>query len=190
MGGPLADLKTLLQAQSRNPGAREKCFDRVWREYYPKLMVFVRGYGAGGQGDAEDLVQEIMEKVFRGLGSYDSRYGISTWIYAVARNHCLDRLRKRGRAPDPVSVEELPASTQPADHATPERRFLAEEDGSRLRDFLDAADTETRQLAFLRFYQGMSCGGIAEIMGIPLGTVKFRLHRLRANVRAHMEADL
>ncbi len=189
MSGRLAELKILLQSQSRDADAREKCFRRIWLEYFAKLTVFVRCFGAGAEGEAEDLVQEIMEKIFRGIGSYDPRYSFSTWVYAVARNHCLDSVRRRGRAPRLVALEALPDSSQPAERGTPELRLMGREDDRRVRLFIETADPDTRQLAFLRFYRKLGCGRISEIMGIPVGTVKFRLHRFRNEVRAHLEAD-
>ncbi len=188
MGGRLSDLKILLQSRSRDAGTREECFKRIWGEYYPKISVFVKGYAAS-EGDGEDLAQEIMEKVFRGLDSYDPSRAFSTWIYTVARNHCLDAVRRRGRAPRQVMLSELPDRAQPAHDGTPESGLLDREEEERVRRFMDAADPETRQLAFLRFRQRLGCAEISRIMGIPAGTVKFRLHRLRQDVRAHMEAE-
>jgi RNA polymerase sigma factor (sigma-70 family) len=186
MSGRLAEFITLLQSQSRDPGVREDCFRNIWKEYYPKLLVFVRGFGAG---EPEDLVQEIMEKVYKGIGSYDRRFGFSTWVYAIARNHCLDSVRRRGRAAKSIVMSDLPDPTEPAHDVTPELELIRREEDRRVRGFMAAADPDTRQLAFLRYHQGLGCREISGIMGIPVGTVKFRLHRLREEVRAHLEAD-
>jgi RNA polymerase sigma factor (sigma-70 family) len=184
MGVRLVGLGFMIQSRR----AREDCFRSIWREYYARLMVFVKCLGAAEEADREDLVQEIMEKIFRGIGTYNARYSFSTWVYAVARNHCLDAIKRRGRAPKQVPLSGLPESAQPAHDVSPERQLLMQEEDGRVRRLLSSADPETRQLAFLRYYERLGCGRIGEIMGIPVGTVKFRLHRLRENVRAHMEA--
>ena len=58
-----------------------------------------------------------------------------------------------------------------------------------MASFMEAVDPDTKQLAFLRFHQGLGYREISRVMGIPVGTVKFRVHKLREKMRAHLEGD-
>ncbi len=141
------------------------------------------------EAEAEDLVQEIMEKLFKGIDSYNPVYSFSTWAFAIARNHCLDRLRRRRAEPHVSSLSDLPDRSQPVHEITPEHVLLGKNDEARMASFMEAVDPDTKQLAFLRFHQGLGYREISRVMGIPVGTVKFRVHKLREKMRAHLEGD-
>jgi len=189
MGEPLEGLRIVLQAQSGDRGSQERCFRRIWETYYPRLMVFARGCGGAAGADAEDLVQEIMEKVYRGIRTYNPTWSFSTWVYTIARNACRDRARRAHAVPSALSLADLPGPRQPADPWTPEQELLRRDTDRRVKEFFGAADPETRQLAFLRFHERAGYRQIASIMGVPLGTVKFRLHDLRRKLRSHLEEE-
>jgi RNA polymerase sigma factor (sigma-70 family) len=78
-------------------------FDELWTRYQKPLTYYVRNLtrgcvGHGDEGtDPEDLVQEIMIKVWRRSGRLDRRLGVTSWVYRVARNHCIDIHRRNAR---------------------------------------------------------------------------------------------
>jgi len=189
MGKPLEGIAILLQSSSNDARSRNRCFRRIWEEYYPRLVVFVRGCGEGAGADAEDLAQEVMEKVFRGIGTYNPAWSFSTWIYTIARNACRDRARRERRAPVVRSLTDLPASREPFHLRTPEQELIRGEEDRRVEAFFEGAEPETRQIAFLRFHQGMRYGEIAAVMGVPVGTVKFRVHDIRRKLKLHLEEE-
>jgi RNA polymerase sigma-70 factor (ECF subfamily) len=189
MGRPLEGLGILLQTWSGDEKSRDRCFRRIWEEYYPRLVVFVRGCGAGTSADAEDLVQEAMEKVFKGIGTYNPAWSFSTWIYTIARNTCRDRARGERRAPVVRSLTDLPASREPFHLSTPEQELIRKEEDRRVEAFFEGVEPETRQIAFLRFHQGMRCAEIAAVMSMPVGTVKFRIHEVRRRLKLHLEEE-
>lgn len=179
----------LLQTCSGDERSRDRCFRRIWEEYYPRLIVFLRGCEGGAGADVEDLAQEVMEKVYRGIGSYNPAWSFSTWVYTIARNACRDRARRGRRAPVVHSLADLPASREPFHLRTPEQELIRKEEDRRVEAFFEGAEPETRQIAFLRFHQGMRCAEIAAVMSMPLGTVKFRLHDIRRKLKLHLEED-
>lgn len=189
MGKPLEGLAILLQTRSGDERSRNRCFRRIWEEYYPRIVVFVRGCGDRTGADAEDLAQEVMEKVYRGIGTYNPAWSFSTWIYTIARNACRDSARRGRRVPVIRSLTDLPASREPFHLRTPEQELISREEDRRVKAFFEAAEPETRQMAFLRFHQGMRCGEIAAVMSLPVGTVKFRLHEIRRKLKMHLEED-
>jgi RNA polymerase sigma factor (sigma-70 family) len=188
MGEPLGGLRILIECRS-NEASRERCLRRIWDLYYPRIMVFVGNCRGVASSEIEDLVQEIMEKVFRGIQSYDPAWSFSTWVYTIARHHCIDRARRTHAGLMVGSLSEIPESLEPAHPSTPESELLRREAGDRVKSFLQSADPDTRQMAFLRFHQGMGYRQISSIMGIPVGTVKFRMHRMREGLRSFMEEE-
>jgi RNA polymerase sigma-70 factor (ECF subfamily) len=189
MGKPLEGIAILLQSSSNDARSRDRCFRRIWEEYYPRLIVFVRGCGGGAGEDAEDIVQEIMEKVYRGIGTYNPTWSFSTWVYTIARNACRDSARRGRRAPAIRSLSDLASSQEPSHARTPEQELLLGDAERRVQEFFAAAEPETRQIAFLRFHQRMRYGEIASVMGMPLGTVKFRVHDIRRKLNLHLEEE-
>lgn len=134
---------------------------------------------------AEDLSQETFVKAFSKLDTYDRGRKFSSWLFKIGHNTAIDELRKKRLAT--VSL----ASSREEDAPTLEARLPAErtsEPGTRLeqvglRGALEAAigelRPEYREAMLLRFREGLSYEEVAEILEIPLGTLKTRLHRAR-----------
>jgi RNA polymerase sigma factor (sigma-70 family) len=81
---------------TRDSDSRNLRFEKIWKAYFPRLTVFVRGMIGREELEAEDLVQEILLKVFENLDRYKSLFTLTIWSYSIARNHCLDALAKAG----------------------------------------------------------------------------------------------
>jgi RNA polymerase sigma-70 factor (ECF subfamily) len=131
---------------------------------------------------AEDLTQDIFGKVFEKLDEYDPRYRFTTWIYRIARNRCIDCMRTRRKE------EFLPDETVvPSGSATPEELAVSGDFESAVERFLAGKDDTSRTVIYLRFYERMKVGEIADILSIPDGTVKSRLSSLKAELRKALE---
>ncbi len=168
-----------------DPGTRERCFNGIWNAYYARLAVFVRGARRSGPDD-EDLVQEIMEKVWRGILGYDPALRFSTWVYAIARNACRDRARRRLVRPETLPlVDSHGRSADPG----PEEELFRGETEQLVDRFFASSDPETRRIAFLRFHERLGYREISSVMGIPVGTAKFRIHAIRGKLKAAMEGE-
>jgi RNA polymerase sigma-70 factor (ECF subfamily) len=136
------------------------------------------------QGVAEELAQDAFVKAFAALRSFDPSYKFSNWILRIAHNVAIDHLRKA--RPAFVSMDDDSAGRNPADVLSDEREPSAFDLAVR-RDFrndLEAAlvrlRPEFRRLVVMRYLEDMSYEDIAEVVGLPLGTVKSHLHRARA----------
>ena len=185
MGESLKGVAIALQCRSSDLLTRERCFRRIWEAYYARLAVFVRGARGPGPDD-EDLVQEIMEKIWRGILGYDPAWCFSTWVYTIARNACRDRARRRLVRPETVPLSEHHGrSAGPG----PEEALIRGESERLVDRFFASADTETRQIAFLRFHEQLGYREISSVMGIPVGTAKFRIHAIRGKLKAAMGGE-
>jgi RNA polymerase sigma-70 factor (ECF subfamily) len=141
---------------------------------------------------AEDLAQEVFLKVFSHLRTFDPRFKFSNWILRIAHNTAIDAMRRRGPQelslddPDPREQGRIDdALVDPGSdgaHRGAERRDLRRA----LNHALDRLRPEYRQAVVLRYQEDRSYEEIAEITGVPLGTVKSNLHRARAEMAAYL----
>ncbi|MBI5543047.1 MAG: RNA polymerase sigma factor [Deltaproteobacteria bacterium] len=138
----------------------------------------------GDREEALDLSQEIFVSVHSSVGRFRGESRLSTWIFRVAKNHCLNRLkylsrRERGRSTEisdvPESVLEANAPSQRPDDAV-----SVGETRAMVQQAITELDEEHRLLVVLRDVEGLSYHEIASITEQPEGTVKSRLHRARA----------
>ncbi|HEY5077273.1 MAG TPA: RNA polymerase sigma factor [Acidimicrobiia bacterium] len=129
----------------------------------------------GNPDDALDATQEALISIARKIGSFDGRAKFSTWVYRVATNAALDEARRRGRRPVPTeSLPEPGASTHgPATDAAIADRLDVDAALARLTP-------EYRAAVALRDLVGMDYAEIADVLGIPAGTVRSRISRGRA----------
>jgi RNA polymerase sigma-70 factor (ECF subfamily) len=141
--------------------------------------------------DAEDALQETFLQVFRGLPGFEGRSQFSTWLFRLATNVCLMRIRHRETEPSKLLPLEdyLPKleegeSSQMVDWADrPEDALLSKESREQMMGALDKLPPEYRAVFILRDIEGFSNAETGESLGISIAAVKSRLHRARLALR-------
>ena len=141
--------------------------------------------------DAEDALQETFLQVFRGLAGFEGRSKFSTWLFRLATNVCLMRIRHRETEPSKLLPLEdyLPKleegdSPQMMDWADrPEDALLSKESREKMMEALDKLPPEYRAVFILRDIEGFSNAETGESLGISVAAVKSRLHRARLALR-------
>jgi RNA polymerase sigma-70 factor (ECF subfamily) len=134
---------------------------------------------------AKDLTIEAIGKAFKKLHMYTPNYTFSTWLFTVARNNCIDYLRKH-KLPtvsiDKMMIDEDGKKTSfdlRSDDPNPEKIMIKKQKIAILRQIVDQLKPKYRNLVKLRYFKEMSYEEISEILNIPLGTVKAQLYRSR-----------
>ncbi|MDT8340219.1 MAG: sigma-70 family RNA polymerase sigma factor [Longimicrobiales bacterium] len=141
---------------------------------------------------AEDLAQEAFIRAFNAIDSYDPTYRFSSWIFKIANNHTIDHLRRRRL--DTVSIHGAPGATTPDEVArtgivlesreeAPDQYVESRELGGMLEEAIGRLRPEYRAVILLRHVEGYAYEEIAEMLELPLGTVKTYLHRARHELR-------
>jgi len=145
---------------------------------------------------AEDLTQETFVKVLNALDRYRPEFKFSSWIFKIANNAAIDQLRRREL--DTLSLEGGPDATTPdrleatslqvgSPTESPLDELEARELGAAIEHAIGRLRPEYRACIILRHVEGRAYDEIADILGLPLGTVKTYIHRARAELRDTLE---
>lgn len=142
----------------------------------------------GSDDEARDVSQEAFLKAFRGLRSFKREARFSSWLYQIAMNLCRDRLRRR-RGRQHVSLDEAVDNGDPALRQRPVAlEALHSQDVARaVAAAIDSLSEEQREVVVLKEYQGLTFPEIADVLGVPLSTVKTRLYRALGQLRLELE---
>lgn len=152
-------------------------------EYAGALFLFT--YRAlGNREDAEDVVQEVLTRVWRGAHQFDPRRGaVSSWLFSIARNAVIDH-RRRQQARPRIVADVGPEGAEPHTDATAFDRAL---EAWQMAEALRSLTEEHRQVIVETYYRDRSVAQAAERLGIPAGTVKSRLYHGLRNLRRALE---
>lgn len=166
-----ADLVAAAQSGDRN------ALDQLLRRHYDRVHAVCRRI-AGSTRDADDACQEALIKITRSLPRFDGRSSFGTWAYRIATNAALDELRKRDRRPALHAVDD---DDRP-DIADPGATGRIEQVSDRLLldDAMAALSDDLRAALVLRDVADLDYGEIANVLDVPLGTVKSRIARARS----------
>jgi RNA polymerase sigma-70 factor (ECF subfamily) len=169
---------------ARVAGGDREAFALVFGAYAPKVKSYLIRLGARG-ASAEDLMQDAMLSVWRRAASYDgAKAKASTWIFVIARNAWIDRLRRE--RVELAYREVTPVSEESAEEA-PDDAVIRTETEDRINAALDTLSPEQRQAVQLAFFEDRPHSEVAERLALPLGTVKSRLRLALIKLRAHWE---
>ena len=153
----------------------------LYREHADFVWRSLQHLGVGG-ADLEDLMQEVFVTAHRRLSTFRGESKLTTWLFGI----CLRLvLRHRRRA---YFRWELPTAEPPeqADPQTPEDQYRARQADAELELLLERLSPERRATFVLFELEGQSCAEIAELSGVPIGTVYSRLHAARKHVYARL----
>lgn len=177
------DMAKLLQRIA--DGGDKDAFRELFTSYSPRLRSFIMRQGAD-RHTAEEVAQETLMTVWRKAGLYsDEKGSATTWIYTIARNLRIDRLRRE------VPHDELPENRkdEASDDAAPDDMVAEYQRGVRIRAAMETLPDDQHEVIKLSFREGLSHSEIAERVGVPLGTVKSRMRLAYQKVR-EIVADL
>ena len=177
---------------SRAESTRSEAEDRALRERFEKdaLPLLSGLYGAAlrltrNPADAEDLLQETYLRAYRGFAGFTEGTNLKAWLYRILTNTFINAYRKRQREPVTVLEDEIPdwylydRLDADGDSASAESQVLDRIPDEDVKRALDELPEGFRMAVWLADVEGFAYKEIAEILGIPIGTVMSRLHRGR-----------
>ena len=139
--------------------------------------------------EAEDATQEAFVRAYVHFDSYDATRKLSTWLFSIASHYCLDRMKKR-RLPQ-IFWDEVPGDHMPSGKAAdqPEYVMVASETSVEIQALLGNLAPEDRSVVILKYWHGMRCQEIAEVLNASVSAIKSRLFRARKKMAAQIDAE-
>lgn len=182
-----ADGEQIIAARRREPGAFEAL---IGRHQGPLFNFCLRMLGQ--TEDAADVAQETFVQLYSHLGRLDEREPISPWLFRVARNRCIDIIRRRRTVPLGVSndANDGPVPMEPADEEPLPEELAERADLQRLlTSAIAALPPAYAEVVSLRYAGERSFAEIAQILDCDEGTARVRFHRAKTLLRRHLRAQ-
>jgi RNA polymerase sigma-70 factor (ECF subfamily) len=180
----LDDAALVAECLAGTPGAFDLIVERYRRPIYQVCYRFV-----GNHEDASDLSQDVFLRAYRGLKNFRGQAALSTWLYRIGVNVCLNRVS--AKKPLDSTIDE-PIETQNLIDATddsPAERLMREEQGARVRAAIARLPDKQRATLILRTYHELSHQEIADILGSSVGAVKANFFHALANLKKILDAS-
>jgi RNA polymerase sigma-70 factor (ECF subfamily) len=165
--------------ESGNRAAYSQLMDEYFEKVYARMLKMTNQ-----PGDAEDLTMEAFNKAFSKLEQYTPDFAFSTWLYRIAKNNCIDYLRRNKKDNDTM-VNQQEAGVGIAAHElanqlpSPEQLMITRQETRLLREIVDTLHPKYKDIIKLHYFNELSCEEIAHQLELPEGTVKVRLFRGR-----------
>lgn len=157
-------------------------FGRLFEYFGPRVKTYMQRSGAS-EASAEELAQETMLTVWRKAALFDpASGGVSSWIFAIARNLRIDAFR-RDRRGGVIEVSDIEAEFQIDESPQPDSSLAAAQADDRVRSALAELSADQIRVIELSFFEERAHAEIAQILKIPLGTVKSRLRLAMKRLR-------
>jgi RNA polymerase sigma-70 factor (ECF subfamily) len=166
-------------------------FDEIYDTFWPKIHIYV--VRMVGENEADDLTQEIFIKVGKSVESFRNESELYTWIYSIATNTVIDRMRKSDYLHE-TKQNDVNLNIQNEQNSCIEKEALAiegqvinREMNKCIREHIDALPEKLRTVIVLSEMEGLKNKDIAEVLGITLEAVKTRIHRAKIYLKNELE---
>jgi RNA polymerase sigma-70 factor (ECF subfamily) len=173
------DYALVQRAIGGDQAAFKTLFDKYKQPLYFHILKLVKD-----REIIEDLLQEIFLKAFDNISSFNPDYAFSTWLYRITTNHSIDYLRKKKLKTfsihDPIRTKDGEMSIELEDEGRSTDDLIVRKQRSQiLREALDSLPEKYREIIKMRHVEELSYQEIADILDLPLGTVKAHIFRAR-----------
>ncbi len=156
-----------------NQGDNE-AWNMLLKRYSAKIYNIALNF-SGNSEEAADITQDIFIKVYKNIGKFEHNYSFTSWLFRIAKNHCIDHWRKNKKHKEVLEFNEK----YHLENESAEDTLIKTLDLNKLRNKLQYLPDELRILLIMRDIQGYSYSEISEHLNIPLGTTKSRINRAR-----------
>ena len=182
------DIETIRKALKTN---NQNYYNKLMSQYHNSVHFYVNDI-IKNKTISNDLTIEIMGKAFINLKSYNFKYAFSTWIFTIAKNHCIDYLRKNNLKT--VSIDELTNNDEyyfeiPSKDSNPEDLLIRKQRIQLLRRLVNQLSLKYINVVKLRYFKEMSYGEISEELNLSESTIKIRLYRARKELLKIFKLD-
>ena len=151
----------------------KEIFEKIVKTNTPRIFKMIYNMTNNYQ-TAKDLTQDVFTSAWKGFKSFRGDSAVYTWLYRIALNTVFKYRRVKARQENKISIDEI---TPPAAEGTPEKLLSEKSDAALIRSSVYLLPKKYREVLVLRYYEDCDYSTIAQILGIPIGTVRSRLNR-------------
>lgn len=184
-------LEVIRQCQNGSAEAFAPIVERYQRRIFSYVYRFL--FGTHIKEEAQDLTQEVFIKAYCNIGTFDLDRGVkfSTWLYTIARNHCISALRRNSGEPKVVDTEINELQSLPDSKSSTFREEIMEKElFQKAANAIALLPEEQKNTVLLQYYEGLTYREIARVMNCSIGTVKSRLSRAREKLCRNLKEYL
>ena len=182
------DFKLVVLAKEKKD---QKAFNKLMK-YYENSIYYMMLKMTNNSDDAKDLTNEAFEKAFRNLDLYTPVYAFSTWLFKIATNNCIDFLRKDRKTTQPLNlydennelIEQIKSIK--TDDLNPEESMIKDQNNVKVRQIVDTLKPRFKKLVEMHYYNELGYKEIANLLNLPVGTVKAQLFRARESLQRNL----
>ncbi len=173
-------------------GGDTERFHEIEERYHDKILFYL-WHLVGSKEEAEDILQDVLMKIYKSMSSFDNRKRFSSWIYRIAHNEAINHLKRRNRFrsiswEDIVNVKDRLSTSDRQD--SPQERWIRGERRSEVRRAIKKLPPKYREVLLLRYYFERSYDEIADIINKPRNTVGTLISRAKKRlVKVLSEVD-
>lgn len=139
----------------------------------------------GNRSTADDLLQETLLKIARGLPGFEGRSSVRTWAFSIATRVATDHFRRPHNRAQMIDIDE----SSPVDAPETEHRLVVDEMSGCVRGIIDSLPEDYRTALVLHDLEGQTAAQVAEIVGCTLATAKIRIHRARRRLKDALDEE-
>ena len=184
MGASNGDEMLIAEIKAGN----EAAFEAIVLKYRPKLMSVLIGY-TKSRDQAEEICQKTFMRVWQKIDTFKQESSLFTWIYRIginlAKNEFASSFYKNSKITEPLDQDQLDVPQ----YRSPETELIATESASKIMQFIQNLDEDTKTAFSLREIDGRSYDEIANILNCPIGTVRSRIFRARQLILEFMNQE-
>lgn len=165
--------------ESGDRAAYTQLMDEYFEKVYARMLKMT-----GQSSDAEDLAMEAFNKAFSKLDQYTPDFAFSTWLYRIAKNNCIDYLRRNKKENENILNQQdagigMVVNQLANQLPSPEQLMITRQETRLLREIVDTLHPKYKDIVIDHYFNELSCEEIATKLNLPEGTVKVRLFRAR-----------
>ena len=172
----------------------QNSFSRLRQKYHDAIFNLIYRM-IREKDEVEDLTQEAFIKAFGSLPSFNNEYAFSTWLYKIATNNCIDYIRRKKlqtfSIDKPIESKESDFSFELPDSTyEPDKEMISSQRKKLLEDAINSLPPKYRQVIVMRHQEELEYQEIAQILKLPLGTVKAHIFRAREMLYKYLRDKL
>lgn len=169
----------------------EEAFRYLYRTYGPKIGALAKGYL--GVDDIDDIVQDVILKIFKGIKKFREDAKLSTWIYKITINVCNNVYKKFKHRETLLEMSDSYSEDEPqSQYSTEEdlrKAVMDEVLYQKLREAIEKLSPEDRAILYMKEIENLTYEEISEVLGKPVGTIKSRLHYVKEKLKKELKEE-